>query len=57
LHVHVQSPKGEGKYWLKPKLTLAKNNGFSVRELRTIEAIIREHENEIRGAWEKHFKG
>ena len=56
LHVHVQSPKGEAKYWLEPKLTLAKNNGFSVRDLRTIETIIKEHENEIRSAWEKGFK-
>jgi len=57
LHVHVQSPKGEAKYWLEPELTLAKNNGFSDRDLRTIETIIKEHEDEICSAWEKHFKG
>jgi hypothetical protein len=57
IYIHVTCEDGEAKYWLEPKLTLAKNNGFSVRDLRTIKTIIKEHENEIRSAWEKHFKG
>jgi Domain of unknown function (DUF4160) len=56
LHVHVQSPKGEAKYWLEPDLTLARNKGFSEKDLRIIESIIKEHEDEISSAWHKHFK-
>lgn len=55
MHVHVQSSKGEAKYWLQPELTLAKNTGFSSRDLQTIVSIIKEHEDEIRSAWYKHF--
>ena len=57
LHVHVQSPKGEAKYCLEPEITLVKNNSFTDKDLRTIEAIIKGHKDEIRSAWEKHFKG
>lgn len=56
MHVHVQSSKGEAKYWLQPELTLVKNTGFAPRDLQTIVSIIEEHEDEIRGAWDKHFK-
>ena len=56
MHVHVQSSKGEAKYWLQPELTLAKNSGFSAKDLQTVVSIIKEHEDEIRGAWDKHFK-
>lgn len=56
LHVHIQSPKGEAKYWLEPDLILARSNGFSEKDLRIIESIIKEHEDEIRSAWRKHFK-
>jgi len=56
LHVHIQSPKGEAKYWFEPDLILARNKGFSEKDLRIIESIIKEHEDEIRSAWRKHFK-
>ncbi len=56
MHVHVQSPKGEAKYWLDPEIVLAKNNGFTAKDLRVIETIIGEREDEIRNAWHKHFK-
>jgi hypothetical protein len=56
VHIHVQSPKGEAKYWLEPELALARNKGFSEKDLRTIESIIKEHEDEIHDAWHKHFK-
>jgi hypothetical protein len=34
---------------------LAGNHGLTMKDLRTIETIIREHEDEIRSAWERHF--
>jgi hypothetical protein len=57
MHVHVQCPRGEAKFWLEPEIGLAKNEGLSERELRIVEKIIREHDNEIRSAWRKHFPG
>lgn len=57
MHVHVQSPKGEAKFWMEPELRLAANDGFSMKDLNLIASLIKEHADEIRRAWQKHFKG
>jgi len=54
-HVHVQHADGEAKFWLEPGLELAQNYGLRADHLRAAEQLIREHEDEIRAAWEKHF--
>jgi len=55
LHFHVQHANGEAKFWLEPVIELAKNYGLKTDELVTAEQLIREHENEIQAAWQKHF--
>lgn len=55
MHVHIVGHGGEAKYWLEPTLEVAKNHGFSSRQLKVVEAIIEEHEDEIRSAWKKFF--
>ena len=55
MHVHVQHANGEVKFWLEPKVEVAQNYGLRTDELGTAEELIREHEDEIRAAWEKHF--
>ena len=54
-HVHVQHASGEAKFWLEPQLELAQNYGLSASRINTVRRIIREHYDEIRTAWEKHF--
>jgi hypothetical protein len=54
-HVHVQSTAGEAKYWLEPQIELARNHNLSSGDLRRIEELIREHEDDIRRAWDTHF--
>ena len=56
MHVHVQSPDGEAKFWLEPAIALALNKGLSSKSLKQAEALVKSHEQEIRGAWRKHFK-
>ncbi|MES2884505.1 MAG: DUF4160 domain-containing protein [Pseudomonadota bacterium] len=56
MHVHVQSPDGEAKFWLEPEIELALNKGLSAKALSKAEALVRSHEQEIRGAWRSHFK-
>ena len=56
MHIHVISPSGEAKFWIEPLISLATYSGFSKRQLRAIEGIIEESENEIRKAWKKHFQ-
>ncbi|HEV8615769.1 MAG TPA: DUF4160 domain-containing protein [Methylomirabilota bacterium] len=54
-HVHVQHSSGEAKFWLEPRLELAQNYGLTATRINTALKAIREHENEIRTAWRKHF--
>lgn len=57
LHVHVLSADGEAKFWLDPRVELAKSHGFGASELRRIEQLIVEREQEIRDAWHSYFGG
>lgn len=57
IHVHVQCADGEAKFWVEPAITLAKSKGLSAADLRVAEDIIKEHEDEIRIAWQRHFGG
>lgn len=57
LHVHAQHANGEAKFWLDPAIELAQNYGLRPPDLGTAEQLIREHEDEIREAWRKHFGG
>jgi hypothetical protein len=55
LHVHVQGSEGEAKFWVDPKIELAQNYGMSRRSIASALRLIREHEHEIRAAWQAHF--
>ncbi len=55
LHIHVQHATGEAKFWLEPTIELAQNYGLGPRAISKVLRLIREHEHEIRAAWETHF--
>jgi len=57
LHVHVQTQNGEAKYWLEPIIELAQQTGLSQHELNQALRMVKEHENDIRDSWSKHFPG
>ena len=56
VHIHVASADGEAKYWTEPAVELAKNYGLGDSDLHRIEALIAEHREEIRNAWDRHFR-
>ena len=56
IHVHVSSPDGEAKFWLEPMVALAYYHGIEIKDLREIQRIVENHKNEIKKAWQKHFK-
>ena len=56
IHIHVQHATGEAKFWIEPEIKLAQNYGLSARGVATALRLIREHEGEIRAAWEAHFE-
>ena len=55
MHVHVVSGDGEAKFWLEPDLQLAKSHGFSRPQVKEIESLIEEHNDELVRAWRQHF--
>jgi hypothetical protein len=57
MHVHVQCPDGETKFWLEPVIAQAQNYGLSEQQLRAARALIEGHHDEIRAAWKRHFGG
>lgn len=55
MHVHVISGDGEAKFWLKPKIALARNYYYNRKQLKEIEALIEVHYDELFNTWEQHF--
>lgn len=53
-HVHVDRDDWSAKYWLEP-VELARNFGFSPKELRRIKKIIDEHQEQFLEAWDGHL--
>ena len=56
MHVHVFCASGEAKFWLEPEVELAQNYGLREKELKDARGLIEEHIDEIRAAWQKHFR-
>lgn len=55
MHIHVSSGDGEAKFWLSPEIEPAEVHRLSQREVAKVGTIIRNHEQQIREAWERHF--
>ena len=55
IHVHVEHPDGEAKFWLRPQIALATYTGLSTRQLREAQSVVEAHLTEIQNAWNDHF--
>lgn len=53
--LHVQSADGEAKVWIEPEIELARNYELSDQDLSRVLELVKDHEQEIRDAWHKHF--
>ena len=56
-HVHVHHETGEAKIWLEPAVEVAENFGLNRKNLAAALRLAKEHEDEIRTAWQEHFEG
>jgi hypothetical protein len=56
-HVHVYCGDGEAKFWIHPRVSLAKNYGLTRQQLTAVKKLIEDHRNEIIQAWRTHFPG
>ena len=53
-HVHVDKAGRSAKFWLTP-VALARNFGYSDRELNAIRDTIENRREEILRVWHEHF--
>jgi len=51
--LHVERENSTCKFWLEP-IELARNHGFSARELNVIRRLISTHRTAILEAWHEH---
>ena len=55
MHIHVEAPDGTAKFWMEPIIALAHYHNLSTKELKEIERLIEEKQNEFKSSWKKHF--
>ncbi len=53
-HIHVDCDDSSAKFWLEP-IDLAKNVGYSPKELRRIRKLVLQHREEFLEAWDEHL--
>jgi hypothetical protein len=53
-HVHVDRERFSAKFWLQ-SVALARNQGFSPKELRYLQRMIEEHRGMLLEAWYGYF--
>jgi uncharacterized protein DUF4160 len=53
MHIHVRRDQSQCKFWLEPVI-LARNNGFSAKELNRIRQIILAYLERIQEVWNEH---
>ncbi|MGH7747371.1 MAG: DUF4160 domain-containing protein [Candidatus Dormibacteria bacterium] len=55
IHVHVEKDDMEAKFWLRPAVRMAYNDGFSAKTLRELLTIIEQNRGKIERAWHEFF--
>lgn len=53
-HVHIDRENASAKFWTE-NVALARNIGFSAKELGILLRLVREHQQTLLGAWYEYF--
>ncbi len=53
-HIHVDRDRQSAKFWLEP-VALAKNIGFSAKELKRLQTIVVENQTLFLEVWNEYF--
>jgi hypothetical protein len=54
-HVHVEKNDCQAKFWLKPNVRLAYNDGYDSRALRELQWIVAANRDRIERIWNEFF--
>ena len=55
-HIHVRKGEQVAKFWVDPAVTLAWAYEMSSGELKSIQRVIEEKQDEIRSSWNEYFQ-
>lgn len=55
VHVHVRKDSAEAKFWLRPEVLVAYNDGYDARTLRELMAIVELNRELIERTWNEFF--
>lgn len=55
MHIHVLGDGHEAKFWMEPRVELAKNSGFSKHELNDIQKIVEKHAERFKEQYKQHI--
>ena len=55
MHIHVEKDGVEAKFWMKPDILVAYNDGYDARTLRVLTEIIGVRRSQIERAWNEYF--
>ncbi len=53
-HIHIDRDASSVKFWLEP-VSMARNVGFSAKELRKLQLIVQENKTALSEAWHEYF--
>ena len=55
MRIHVLGDGHEAKFWLEPKVELAKNSGFSKHELNEIQKLVEKYGERFKEQYKQHI--
>ena len=55
IHIHVRGAEAEAKFWLHPEILLARNDGFSARDLKELLDVVELNRTMFMEAWNEYF--
>lgn len=56
IHAHVETPDGQLKVWLEPRIEVAENHGVPERDVTKILRILEKRHGEIEQRWREHHR-
>jgi hypothetical protein len=56
IHIHVEKDGVEAKFWLRPEVSVAYNDGYSARVLRELLEVAQDNRERIERAWNEFFR-
>ena len=55
VHIHVEKGDAEAKFWLRPEVSVAYNDGYDARTLHRLWGVVAANRERIERAWNEYF--